>query len=394
MSGEDGIESNGGGPAWGSTDETDAGSSVDSGVDSGDGADGSDASAPSDRMRGRIPGSRWKVWLLLNANRRFVAAGLLGVLFAVFVVLGVLDPAGIRSAMGSDDPIETAFQGFLTAIITGVTLVVTINQLVLSQELGAVADQRERMEGAMAFREDVEEVLDRPVAPAEPASFLQTIVDATRDRADDLAEVTADAPNDERRDRIQAYVDSLTENATSVHDRLEGARFGTFEVLFAALDYNYSWKIYEARRLRHEFDADEDVEAGPEAEGVEAVDDALDRVIEALELFGPAREHFKTLYFQWELINLSRAVLYASVPALVVATGMIIYVDNPATVPGATLGVDNLVWLVSAAVTVALLPFVILLSYILRIATVAKRTLAIGPFVLRETGRTADVDWD
>ena len=362
-------------------DTTDAGGGSSDGEGGNDGDDRENA--PSDRMRGRIPGSRWKVFLLLNASRRLVAAGLLAVFFVVFVVLGVLDPAGIRAAMGSDDPIETTFQGFLTAIITGVTLVVTINQLVLSQELGAVADQRERMEGAMEFREDVEEVLDRHVAPAEPASFLQTIVDATRERADALGDATEEEMDDDRRKRIRAYVDSLTENAKSVRERLEGAHFGTFEVVFAALDYNYSWKIYEARRLRNEYE-DPD----------EAVDEALDRVIEALELFGPAREHFKTLYFQWELIDLSRAVLYASLPALAVATGMILYVDNPASVPGSTLGVDNLIWLVSAAVTVALLPFVLLLSYILRIATVTKRTLAIGPFVLRETDRTADVEWD
>jgi hypothetical protein len=377
-----------GGAASGAGDGSDrdgSDGSTDGGDGSANGSAGSNEDAPSDRMAGRIPGSRWKVYLLLNANRRVVAAGLLGVLFVVFVVLGVLDPAPLRRAMGSKDPIETAFQGFLTAIITGVTLVLTINQLVLSQELGAVADQRERMEGAMAFREDVEDVIDRHVAPAEPASFLQTIVDATRERADALADATDEAVEEDRRERIQAYVDSLTENATSVRERLDGARFGTFEVLFAALDYNYSWKIYEARRLRKEYDDPDDVEA---------VDEALDDVIEALELFGPAREHFKTLYFQWELINLSRAVLYAAVPALVVATGMILYVDNPASVPGSTLGVDNLVWLASAAVTVALLPFVLLLSYILRIATVTKRTLAIGPFVLRETDRTADVDWD
>jgi hypothetical protein len=30
----------------------------------------------------------------------------------------------------------------------------------------------------------------------------------------------------------------------------------------------------------------------------------------------------------------------------------------------------------------------------LRIATIAKRTLAIGPFVLRETERTETIAWD
>jgi hypothetical protein len=40
-----------------------------------------------------------------------------------------------------------------------------------------------------------------------------------------------------------------------------------------------------------------------------------------------------------------------------------------------------------------LLPFAFLFSYILRIVTVAKRTLSIGPFILRETDRSRDLDW-
>ena len=155
-------------------------------------------------------------------------------------------------------------------------------------------------------------------------------------------------------------------------------------MLLAALNFNYSWKLYEARRLAREHEA----VLGGEAR--QAVDD----LIEVLEFFGPAREHFKTLYFQWELINLSRAMLYAAVPALVVTASMILYVDGAATVVGSTAGVDNLVWVVAGASAVALVPFLVLVSYVLRIATVAKRTLAIGPFVLRETGRTGDVEWE
>ena len=73
---------------------------------------------------------------------------------------------------------------------------------------------------------------------------------------------------------------------------------------------------------------------------------------------------------------------------------MILFVSDIETVTGVTLGVDNLLWLVSGAVSLALVPFMLLLSYILRIATVAKRTLAIGPFILRESDRSDDIDWD
>ncbi|WP_336365072.1 hypothetical protein [Halalkalicoccus salilacus] len=115
-------------------------------------------------------------------------------------------------------------------------------------------------------------------------------------------------------------------------------------------------------------------------------------MIEILKLFGPAREHFKTLYFEWELVNLSNALLYISVPVLIII-GLVLMYLGPGAVPGTFLGVDNLTWVAAAAYTIELAPFVVLLSYILRIGTMAKRTLAIGPFILREADREDDIDW-
>ncbi|MEF8785786.1 MAG: hypothetical protein V5A45_07615 [Haloarculaceae archaeon] len=335
----------------------------------------------ADTMRGRATESRWKLWVLLNADRWLVTAGVLAGCFAVLVLISALAPVPLRTVLGQSDPNETLFQALVTAIITGVTLVVTITQLVLSQELGAAGDQRDRMEGAMQFRADVAGVVDASVSPPEPASFLQSLVDATRTRAEELAAAVED--NDDVRGQVASYTDGLEANAAHVQKRLDDAEFGTFGVLHAALDYNYSWKIYEGKRLRAEY----------ESVLSEAALEALDDLLETLQLFGPAREHIKTLYFQWELINLSRSILYAAGPALIVAIAGILFLDAPGTVTGTTLGVDNLVWVVSAATTIALAPFGILLAYVLRIATIAKRTLAIGPFVLRETDRSETIEW-
>jgi predicted Rossmann fold nucleotide-binding protein DprA/Smf involved in DNA uptake len=71
---------------------------------------------------------------------------------------------------------------------------------------------------------------------------------------------------------------------------------------------------------------------------------------------------------------------------------MILYVDAGA-ISGTALGVDAVVVLAAAAVTVAVAPFLLLLAYVLRIATVTKRTLSIGPFILRETDAD-EVEWD
>ncbi|ACV47511.1 MULTISPECIES: hypothetical protein [Halomicrobium] len=320
-------------------------------------------------MRERAEESRWKLWLLLGADRRVVAALALLSVFVALVGLSQVVGTDLRAAMGSSDPVETLFQGLLTAIITGVTLVVTLSQLVLSQELGALGDQQERMDGAMSFRRSVESVVDSDVTPPDPASFLRSLVAAVGRQAATL-QTAADESGDEQ---LRSFADDLLADADAVGDDLDGSQFGTFEVVFAALNFNYASKIYEARRLR-----------AADATGDDA-GETLDDLVETLSLFGPAREHIKTLYFQWELIELSRAIAYAAVPALIVSAGMILYGGQTAVVQGSVLGVDSVVWLVSAATTVALVPFVVLLAYVLRIVTVAKRTLSIGPLVLRDT---------
>mgnify|MGYP007124883668 FL=1 len=331
--------------------------------------------APDDTMRERAGTSRVKLWLLIDADRRLVAAGFLAAVFLLLFVTGVIVP-GTATLLTDGDPIETAFQPLIGGTITVVTLVLTLNQLVLSQELGAVGDQRERMEGATEFRRDVADTLGRDVMPPEPAAFLRELVIAAGQRADDVEEALAD--DEELADEAARLVDSVRGNAEAVGDSLDAAQFGTFAVVSAALNFNYAWKLYEARRLRADRDLTDEQE------------EALAALVDVVELFGPAREHFKTLYFQWELVDLSRAVLWAAVPSLAVAFGAVLYLS--ALVPGApTTGVylaGPLV--VSLIAALGLLPFAVLLSYVLRIATVTKRTLSIGAFTLRETTASDD----
>ncbi len=345
-------------------------------------SDGEDA--PSDTLRERAGTNRLKLWVLLDADRRLVAGLPLALIFVVLVVLGAVDPAPLRAAANSKDPIETLFQALTTAIITGVTLVVSLNQLVLSQELGPLGDQRERMSGTIEFRRDVADALDLPATPPEPSAFLRSLVDSVGDRARRVGELMEDCADEEARERVSAYADSLTTNADAVTDTLEDEQFGTFNVLSAALNFNYSWKIYEGQRIEGEYESVLSDEAL----------DALDDVIRVLRFFGPAREHIKTLYFQWELVNLSRSILLSAVPALAVSIGCVLYLDNPASLTGTFLGIDVLIWVVVAATAVSLVPFMILFAYVLRIATVAKRTLSIGPFILRSRDRDETLEWE
>jgi len=339
-------------------------------------------------------GSGLRLWALVRLHRGVLAVVILLGVFLGLVAGAAVGPQAFRTLVVQHNALRYVFAAFIGVIVTGVSLVVSLNQLVLSQELGALGDQRDRMEGATRFRTDLEELLGLEVAPSEPSAFVRAILDDLRERGERLrGDARSDAGptggnarseagptgGDDLEADVDEFVAALLAEAEAVDDRLADAEFGTFNVLWNVLRFDYSRHINAARRLR----ARHGEALSERRRGI------LDHLIEVLRLFGPAREHFKTLYFQWALVDLSRLLLYLSVPALVVI-GVFMMTVSADDFPGRTLGVDHLMWAASAVYTVGLSPFVVFLVYVLRIATVAKRTLAIGPFVLERSERGSD----
>jgi hypothetical protein len=321
-------------------------------------------------LRERTEINKYWFWLLLEANRWAVAWGLAFLIFLVFMSWGILKPVSLHSTMQSSDMVETVFAGLVGAIITGTTLVVTINQLVLSQEIGSLGNQRKRMDVTMDFRQNTDELLGM-TTPASPAAYLLALLETCEQRATTLRDTLSGTETDELDRALDTYVDDLLENADHARDRLTGSDFGTFDVLSPALDYNYDRKMYHIRRLGMEHEDD----LTTEQRG------AFRDLLEALTMYAPVREYIKDLYIQWALVKLSRAILYAAVTALTVAGGMVVFVD-PTTFTGTFLGIETVLWVVSAAFAVSALPFLLFTSYILRLATLAKQTLSMGPLML------------
>ncbi len=329
----------------------------------------------ADTMRERAAESRLKLWVLLRANRLLVAGVLTVSVFIAFVLaVSVLHPPFARQVR-SGDVIETMFSAMITVIVTGTTLVVTIGQLVLTQENGPLGDQRDRMSNSMDAREFTTELIGSP-SPADPAEFLGEIVASTARRSRALRDAIDGTDDDALRAEVDEFAGSVVGNADAVREQLDGARFGSFDVVFAVLNFNYSWKIFQVERIANEY----------EGSLTEHERGLLEDLKTSLTLFGPAREHVKTLYFQWALIDLSQLILYAAVPALAVA-GIMLAVVDAGTFPGSTLGLDHVVLAVGGAFAVTLVPFMLFVSYLLRILTVAKRTLAIEPLILRDSQR-------
>ena len=339
-----------------------------------------DDDTQDETMHGRMDESRLRYWFLLDGDRWLISAGLTVGFFLALLVIGAVDPSTFRAVFRSTNQVGITFQALIASLITGVTLVVTIGQLVLSQEFGSLETQRERMSGAVEFRHDAEEVFGS-AGPPDPGTFLRKLIESSMARAENLEDVIATNDDEELHEQVERFVEDLTENAEEVIDQLGDVQFGEFELFRAAMNYNYSWKIFGIQWLRSEYEG-----------SLSASDDELfEELLDALTLFGVTRGHFKSIYYQWELVRLLRSILVTAIPALVVATATLLFLE-PNSFQGTFLAVPTIIWVVGGASALSATPFFVLTSIVLRVTTIAKRTGAIGPFVLHESDRGDDID--
>ena len=309
----------------------------------------------------------WR-WILLTGNRLLIA---LALTVGFFLLLQLLYAAGlIGYADGS--PISRMASGMTSGSFSLITIVLTINQLILSQELGTAGQVQSRLEGMLSFRERIESATGIAAAPARPTNMVAILARSTSERAAALSASVEE--NDERLwTRIDAYADEIGANADDLEEKVT-AHDSTFTALIATFDFADQWYIHVGRRLRNR-NADRLT-----AESADAFDDLL----ELLKLFDVGRSHFETIYLRRELSDLSRSVLVIGVPAVVAALLVnLIYGAGG----GTGLAPADLPLAISGLSTVVFAPVAILASYLLRAATVGYNNATVGPMIL---GREAD----
>ncbi|WP_122088836.1 hypothetical protein [Halalkalicoccus subterraneus] len=301
-------------------------------------------------------------WVLLDANRFLIAAGILAVSGIVLAVLTATDVI----AFTNENSINRLANGMVAGTFSVVTIVITINQLILSRQFAAASQLRERLDGVMELREDIARKADVHASPAEPTALLEVVMSAVEDRAIRLGETVAE--DNEREREISEYARTVAETAGEARDRLDDADFGTFRAVSLTIDYDDSQQIYAGRYLQNEH-----------AEGIdEESDEALTDLIETLQLFNVARSHFKTTYMERELSRLSRLITYLGIPAVLAAlsTGLL-YGESG----GLTISPEIAPQVIIPLILVVLSPLALLSAFVLRSATVTRRTASIGPMV-------------
>jgi hypothetical protein len=272
------------------------------------------------------------------------------------------------------------FNGLVNGLLSLVTIILTINQLILSRQFGSPRDLYDRLEKRIDYKTQVEDQTDSVIAPSQPGFFMNHLFQSLRGAATELDTVSTRRDRDGRlNELLDDYVDTIFDQTDRVIDTLQDEPF-EMRGLLEILSYDDSWQFHTTRRMQTVYEQElSDREA-----------ELLSNIREVLKQIDTGRQYFKTLYLQRELSGLSRQVVYVGVPSILTASLTIMVYRNDW---GVQLDYVWLAVLLSVAFAVTTFPVAVLFSYALRLATVTRRTVVFGPFTPQEEQKT-DSDWN
>lgn len=302
-------------------------------------------------------------WVLFDGSRWAVAAASL---VPVAIVLGWM--AGTRFLVVTNTgPLQFLFSAFVGGNFTLITVVLSVNQLVLSRQLEAPGEVRSQIEEVHEYRDEVESYAPRDVAPVFPPEFFLLLLETARRRVQDLGGLIVGNAPDGLRGDVDELVETVTTRIDRTHELYDQSDTGILEILIAALDTNYAGQIRDARRIKRDY----------RGSLPDHAEEGLDELIHTLEHIDVARQYLKTLYIQNELARFSRMLLYVGVPAMFVAVCVLAAFTTEPNLRGP----DPIFRAVVVGATViGLMPLSVLFAFVLRVATISQQTIAITPF--------------
>lgn len=324
-----------------------------------------------------------KRWFLLTGARLSIMFALMVGVFVVLLGLSLIKPVGMQDLLNETNAAITLFSSLLGGAILLVSIVVSINSIVLTQEMTDLEKQENRIDASLEYHRRIEEFIDTDITPARPAHFLSAVLYAISRQVQTLIELAAESENDEFREDINEFADQIAEDIELARQTLTDAQFGSFKVLQAGLNYNYSGQLHASRGLTRKYNG----QLGDEEQ------EALENLVDTLKYIGTGREYFKSLYFKREFARLSSRLLYVALPVIVFTSYVILALDANLFPEISFFGLSPLLLSVIFAYTVALAPYLILTAYIMRATTIALRTLASGPFILRKGSDIDTLGW-
>lgn len=187
-------------------------------------------------------------WFLLDGDRDVIALGLLVLVFSVFAWMR---SAGLVDVGRNVTSIPSLFQMLGAGNFTLVTIVISINQLVLSRELRTPRELRSEQEAASEYRSSVEEEIDRPVVPESTENFLVVLVRDTREVLEQLEDEVDGIDDSEVREDADEFQSTLARELDAAMELLEESDVGVFRALRTILDADFSTCTNHSRWFRN-----------------------------------------------------------------------------------------------------------------------------------------------
>jgi DNA integrity scanning protein DisA with diadenylate cyclase activity len=343
-------------------------------------------SEPVEELRSTLTNpeqSRVLRWILLTGSRIGVLLAIMTGVYVVLLALATVNPIEMRDLLTETNAAQTLFSVLLSGAILLVSIVVSINSVVLSQEITDIENQHERIDASMEFHREIENFIEADITPARPADFLSAVLYAVSTQVEALTETDGEG-NEAFRDDLEEYADQVAQDIERARKTLSTTKMGTFTVLLAGLSYNYSGQLHATRGLKYKY----------EDEISDDSEEMLDELLTTLKYVGTGREYFKSLYYKQELAKLSSRLLFVSLPVIVFTSYVILALDAALFPEVVLLGFSPLVLFISLAYTISLAPYILLTAYIVRSATITLKTLSSGPFILQEGSEIDSLDWD
>ena len=305
-------------------------------------------------------------WLFITGDRLGVATAL--ALFSVVLAALVIEFDLVYVGPGSNLSTVLA-SGLLSGLLTLLTVVLSINQLILSRLFGSAGNLSDQLEGTLDYRRTVEDIAGVDVSPNEPSAFIGLLAETLQRRVRDFQqEVESTAVDLNSGDDAGEYASAVSDYADHLGtaDDLDDPS----KVLLITLGTDYADHLDTTREFRSRYGEDLP----------DAADEALDDALELLKAIATMRQFFKTLMLQQELAMLSRHLIYTGVPAVLVTYFLSQTYTAASDLPTA-IDPAYLPLVATVATGIILFPLGVLVASLLRIATVSLYTVSVGTFV-------------
>lgn len=325
------------------------------------------------------PISRLVQWIFLYGDRRVIGLLTSIIILISIVVVGTVWKFEMERLVTETRAVQALFNTLLGGIILFVSVVLSINTAALTQEFTPLQVKLTHIEDSVDFQLELEDLVGEGVAPAGMRPFLGYVIRAIRAETDSLQATADSADTEQARNALSEFLDDVDAELTLIENRIRDPDTRISIILLSSLDYPYARHINRARRLK----------AVHGAEFTETGRHSLDELLQSLMILASGREYFTSLYFKRELRNLSTNLLLFSLP-VIVFTSYVLLATDAGSFPDITPpGVGSRLFYVNIAFVVALSPYILLSSYMLRILTVSKHSLEATVFTL-DTDTSAD----